>query len=100
AAKLVSARADFEQNASNLSASAAIDADKGSGWAVDPQLGKDHALVVEFEQPVGFPGGTVLVVDFEFNLNVRHAIGRPRLSVTTGSRPVALGGEARPQAVT
>jgi hypothetical protein len=97
--KLVSAKADFEQNSSNLSAAAAIDADKGSGWAVDPQFGKSHALVVEFDGPVGFAGGTVLVFDFEFNLNVRHAIGRPRLSITTRARPVGLEGDARPQAV-
>jgi hypothetical protein len=99
AVKLISAKADFEQNTTNLSAAAAIDADKGSGWAVDPQFGKDHALAVEFEQPVGFPGGTTLIFDFEFNLNVRHAIGRPRLSVSTAARPVALAGESRPQAV-
>jgi hypothetical protein len=97
--KLVSAKADFEQNATNLSAAAAIDQDKGSGWAVDPQFGKSHALVIEVEPPVGFPGGTVLVFDFEYNLNVRHAIGRPRLSITTRARPVGMEGEGRLQAV-
>ncbi len=99
AVKLVSAKADFEQNATNLSAAASIDADKGSGWAVDPQFGKSHAIVVEFDPPVGFAAGTVLTFDFEFNLNVRHAIGRPRLSITTRARPVGLEGDARPQAV-
>jgi hypothetical protein len=94
AVKLVSAKADFEQNSSNLSAAASIDQDKGSGWAIDPEFGKNHALVVEVDQPVGVPGGTELTLELEFNLNVRHAIGRPRLSVTTRARPVGLEGEA------
>ncbi len=96
---LVAAKATFEQNSGNLSAAASIDADKGTGWAVDPQFGKDHAAVFELAEPAGFPGGTVLVFEFEFNTNVRHAIGRPRLSVSTRPRPAALEGESRPQAV-
>jgi hypothetical protein len=94
---LVGARATFEQNSGNLSAAASIDADRGTGWAVDPEVGKDHAALFEFAEPVGFPGGTVLVFEFEFNANVRHAIGRPRLAIAARPRP-ALEGEAQPQA--
>jgi hypothetical protein len=98
--KLRAARATFQQNEGNLSAASSIDADKASGWAVDPQVGKDHAIVVEFAEPVeGFDGGTELVLELDFNNNDHHAIGRPRLSVTTRPAPLPLDGETRPQAV-
>jgi hypothetical protein len=98
--KLSAARATFQQNDSNLSAAATIDADKASGWAVDPEFGKDHAIVFEFAEPLeGFDGGTELVLEFDFSNNDHHSIGRPRLSVTTRPAPVPLAGETRPQAV-
>ena len=53
--KLVQPRATFEQT--GLPVAAAIDADPHSAWAVDPQFGKDHAAVFEFDAPVGFDGG-------------------------------------------
>ncbi|HEV3027506.1 MAG TPA: DUF1553 domain-containing protein, partial [Planctomycetota bacterium] len=72
---------------------------KGGGWAVDPQIGKDHAAVFEIAAPVGFAEGTELTFELEFNNNTHHAIGRPRLSITTTPPPVALGGEAKPQPI-
>lgn len=73
----------FDQK--GLGIALAIDADGTSGWAVDPQVGKDHAAALTFAQPVGFPGGTTLTVTMRFNNNLRHGIGRPRLSLTTGA---------------
>jgi len=99
-AKLVNPKATFEQNNSSLSIASSIDGDKVSGWAVDPQFGKDHAAVFEFETPVGYSsehGGTILYIDFEFNNNTQHSIGRPRLSITTRPKP-GLEGNATPQA--
>jgi hypothetical protein len=95
--KLVTAKATFEQNKSNLAAAAAIDRNPNTGWAVDPEVGKDHALVLEFDRPVGFPGGTRLGFELEFNLNVRHALGRLRLEVSREPLPAGLGGESRPE---
>jgi hypothetical protein len=97
--KLTAGKFTHQQNSTNLSAAASVDGDKISGWAVDPQFGKDHAVVFEFAEPVGFPGGTELVFDFEYNNNVHHSIGRPRLSVTTRPNPVGLDGEAKSQAI-
>ena len=46
AVKLAKPRATFEQK--GLTAAGAIDSDPvTSGWAVDPQFGKDHAAVFE-----------------------------------------------------
>ena len=92
--KLVNPKATFEQK--GLPIAAAIDGDKKSGWAVDPEFGKDHAAVFETAAEVGFDGGTLLTFTMEFNGNNGHNIGRPRLSVCTAARPVGLDGGAAP----
>jgi hypothetical protein len=78
--KLRNARATFEQK--GLPIKAAIDGDAKSAWAVDPQIGKDHAAVFELEQAIGFEGGTILTFTLAFNNNDGHNLGRPRLAVT------------------
>jgi hypothetical protein len=93
--KIASARATFEQNTTSLSIAASVDADPVSGWAVDPQVGRDHAAVFELAEPAA---GEVLVFELSFNNNARHAIGRLRLSVSTRPKP-ALEGAARPAAL-
>jgi cytochrome c553 len=95
--KLVNAKATFEQK--GLPVRAAIDADKQSAWAVDPEFGKNHAAVFETETDVGFDGGTVLTFTMEFNTNTGHSIGRPRLALTVAPRPVGLEGDQVPQSV-
>ncbi len=97
AVKLVSAKATFEQP--GLPVKAAIDDDKKSAWAVDPQFGKNHAAVFETEGEIGFDSGTVLTFTLSFNNNNGHQIGRPRLSLTTLPRPVSLDGDALPAGV-
>lgn len=78
AVSLRSPRATFEQK--GFAAAGAIDADPVvSGWAVDPEFGKDHAAAFEFAEPVGFPEGTVLEVSLSFHNNVGHGMGRPRI---------------------
>ena len=96
--RLLRPRATFQQNEGNLSIASALDDDPHSGWAVDPQFGRDHAAVFEFAEPVGHDGGTRLEVRMEFSLNTRHTIGRPRLAVTTASDP-RLETEALPAGV-
>ncbi|MDB5336482.1 MAG: hypothetical protein JWN70_2101, partial [Planctomycetaceae bacterium] len=86
--KLSNARATFEQK--GLPVAAAIDGDVGSGWAVDPEFGKNQIAAFDFEKPIGGPEGTILTITMEFKNNVRHAIGRPRLSVGTSSKPINL----------
>jgi mono/diheme cytochrome c family protein len=93
--KISGARADFEQDKDHLSISAALDDKDGTGWAVDPQFGKDHAAVFTFAEPLSFTNGVTLTVKLEFQLNTRHNIGRPRLSVTSEAVP-PLEGEVLP----
>jgi Protein of unknown function (DUF1549) len=79
--KLTKPRSTFDQ--SGLPVAHAIDDKKETCWAVDPQFGRDHAAVFEFETPIGYDSGTAFTVTLEFNCNKQHGIGRPRLSVTT-----------------
>ncbi len=96
--KLIRPRATFEQNSNSLSIASALDDNPKTGWAVDPKFGTNHAAVFEFENPVGFEGGTRLRVRLEFELNTRHNIGRPRLAVTTEAAP-GFDGDALPSGV-
>ncbi len=91
-------RASFQQNTGNLSIAASIDDDKKTGWAVDPQFGKNHAAVFATTEQVGFDGGTRLTFTLEFNVNNKHNIGRPRLAISTSSATAALDGTEAPQA--
>jgi hypothetical protein len=92
AVRLRNPRATFEQK--GLPVKAAIDNDRKSAWAIDPQFGKDHAAVFETETPIGSRGGTVLNFMLAFMNNTGHSIGRPRLAVTTARAPVDLAGPA------
>ncbi|MFN8857811.1 MAG: PSD1 and planctomycete cytochrome C domain-containing protein [Planctomycetaceae bacterium] len=85
---LVDPRATFEQ--SGLPIAAAIDGDERSGWAVDPQFGKDHAAGFRFAEPVGFPQGSVLTLRLKFRGNDRHNFGRTRLALSTAGDPPEL----------
>jgi len=95
--KLVNPKATHQQNTGGLSVASSIDGDKRkSGWAVDVGgIGKEQAAVFEFDTSVGFEGGTVLTIEMDFFVNTSHTIGRPRLAVTAGPKPVAIKGDGR-----
>ncbi len=80
--KLRNARATFEQTKPSLPVAAAIDGDKSTGWAVDPQVGRTQAASFDLDAPVaGYDGGTTFTFRLEFRNNKGHAIGRPRISI-------------------
>ncbi len=93
-APLINAKATFEQP--GLPVSAAIDDDPHSGWAVDPQFGKDHAAAFELGRDVVFNGGATLTITLDFRNNAGHNFGKFRLSVTDSPRPVGLDGSGVP----
>jgi hypothetical protein len=85
--KISKAEADFEQNKSNLAIAASIDDDLKTGWAVDPQFGKDHAAMFTFEKPIDLTNGMALKIVLDFRVNKKHNIGRPRISVSGDDKP-------------
>lgn len=95
--KLKNPRATFQQNDGGLSIASSLDADPKSGWAVDPQFGKNHAAILDFQDPIGFEAGTRLTVKLEFSVNNRHNIGRPRLALTAAAPGVGFDGTSQTQ---
>ncbi len=84
--RILRARADFEQ--SGLPISAAIDDNPASGWAIDPQFGRDHAAVFDLEElPGSLVGRRGYTVALRFAGNTGHNIGRVRLSVSAEASP-------------
>ncbi len=96
--KLLNPRSTFDQG-TNLAVALVIDDEKKTGWAIDPQFGKDHAATFEFEHPIGFEGGTVLTFTLDYQGNKRHAIGRPRVSICTQPPPIMLMGTSQLQSL-
>ncbi len=78
-----SATADFAQK--EFQAEKAIDADPKTGWAIYPEVGDPHWLVLELEQPIPAKSGEIEVA-FEFQSQFsQHQPGRVRLSSTDSS---------------
>ena len=75
-------KATFEQNSNSLSVAASLDDQPHTGWAIDPQFATNHAALFEVDPPWVADGSTRLEVRLEFEVNTRHAIGRPRISAT------------------
>ncbi len=95
--KLINAKATFEQ--ANLPVHAAIDDNKMSAWAVDPEVGKNHSASFELESPIANEQGTTLTFVLKFeNASEAHNLGRLRLSLSTAAKPVGLDGEQEPAA--
>lgn len=92
--KLVKAEADFSQN--GFPVAKAIDGDGKTGWAIANPKGEAHVqrtATFYFEKPIGFPGGTVLLVRLEQNFGKQHTIGKARFGVgqpIQDNRPVEV----------
>lgn len=84
--KLQNPTADFNQQ--GWAIDRAIDGDPKSAWGIYPEVGKPHAAVFEFAEPVTIEGGALLTFTLEQNHGGGHLIGRPRLSITTAPRPL------------
>jgi WD40 repeat protein len=79
-AKLRSAQADFQQK--GYPVSNAIDAQPQSGWAIAGGTGSDHEAVFALARPLGWDGGTRVVVELDQqHPDAQHLLGRFRLSV-------------------
>jgi hypothetical protein len=95
--RLVNPKATFEQ--AGLPASAIVDDDPKSGWAVDPKFGSDHAVVFEIGSNLRTDSGCTLTFTLEFANNTGHQIGRLRVAVTDSPRPVGIDDNGIPGAI-
>jgi hypothetical protein len=80
--KLAKPKATFEQNGASLSIASALDDKPKTGWAIDPQIDKMQSATFELDAPVEQDEGVRLRVTLDFQVNKRHHIGRPRISIT------------------
>ncbi len=89
--KLANGQADFSQD--SFSPAAAIDGsvnDPANGWAVSPVTGVPHWATFETAEPLGAAGGTVLTFKMHHKYGEVWTLGRFRLSVTRGPKPVGV----------
>jgi mono/diheme cytochrome c family protein len=95
--KFREASADFSQN--DFPVKDAIDGKKRSGWAIYPEVGKAHAAVFEFSEPVVLAEEAALEIEFDFHSTYgSHQPGRFRVSATTAIQPHS--NQTMPEAVT
>ncbi len=91
AVALQNAQADFSQ--ASFSPAGAIDGNAGTGWAIHPQMGKDHVLVAETKEAIGHEGGIRLTLTLVHNyVDGKHAIGKFRISLTASPQPLRMQG--------
>ncbi len=85
--KAKSASANHSQD--GFPAANAIDGRLDSGWAIFPDAGKSHSLVVELAEPIAAVGGKATAsVKLRFQSQfAKHSIGRLRVSATSSPRP-------------
>jgi hypothetical protein len=85
--ELAAASADFNQEGWHVSG--AIDGNDQTGWAVSPQFGKAHEAIFETKADAGKAGGSVITITISQQYpDGKHALGKFRLSVTDGARPL------------
>jgi mono/diheme cytochrome c family protein len=82
---LAEAEADFSQD--QWPVKAAIDGKTSTGWAISPQMAKDHHAVFKTKQPVHLGLNEALTITLDQQHGDRHTIGRFRLLAMTGTRP-------------
>jgi WD40 repeat protein len=92
--KLTQAKATFAQGGYPIVS--AIDgnsqADVNNGWAVAPQLGKNHSAKFDLVTPIESAKNGVLEVSLHQNFaDSQHSLGRFRISVTDAAPPFDFG---------
>lgn len=83
---LVAAEADFHQN--NFPPANALDPDPKTGWAISPQMGKDHQIIVWSERPWNLEKDQFVQVVLDQQYGGQHTIGKFRVSTITGFDPL------------
>jgi hypothetical protein len=73
--------ADFAQT--GFDAAGTVDGKPETGWAVAPQVGKTHTLLLEAREKMGYKTQVELAFRLRFDYGRGHTLGRFRLSATT-----------------
>jgi mono/diheme cytochrome c family protein len=94
--KLINPKVTFEQK--DLPITSAIDDNKASAWAVDPQIGQNHAAAFALEPAVKNADGTTLTFILKFENNTGHNLGRLRLAISTVTEATRPEGDEAQQA--
>ena len=84
------ATADYSQKDGNFEVASSLVS--GKGWAIHPEVGKDHWSVFEFAEPLD-AAGKELTVTFSFNsVFPQHQFGKFRLATTDSATPHEAAG--------
>lgn len=84
--KIAAAMADFSQDTFDVSQ--AIDADKKTGWAIHPRMGKSHSALFILDQPIRRKREDELKITLSFDSEFgQHAIGKFKLMPTSATDP-------------
>jgi hypothetical protein len=92
--KLIRPQSDYAQPNFPI-ANALNNNNAATGWAIDPQQGKNHVAVFEAQKPFGFAEGTTITVTMLQKFK-EHNIGKFRIAVTQTKPPVLLQGQVPP----
>lgn len=82
AVPISSASADFSQRGWDVAK--AIDGDEKTGWAISPEMNKNHYAEFHLAQTVNVSASNPLTVSLVQNYGSRHLIGRFRLKALSG----------------
>jgi hypothetical protein len=83
---LRNAQSSFQQD--GFPVKNAIDENPDTGWAIAPQLGRDHVATFAFREKIGHEGGTRIFVEIDQqHPGGTFTLGRLRLSLTTSEEP-------------
>ena len=81
------AQADFSQDkwaAGNTIDGKIAEGNKGTGWAISPQFGKPHHLILSTAKLISFDGTTKIQVVLDQQYGTQHTLGRFRITARTG----------------
>jgi mono/diheme cytochrome c family protein len=95
---LSSARANFAQDkwpAANAIDGKVAEGKKGTGWAISPQFGKPHQLILTTAKAISFEDTTKIQVVLDQQYGAQHTLGRFRITARTGQ----AAGDGIPPAV-
>jgi len=88
AAAICRVLADFSQD--GFAAEGAADGQVQTGWAVAPQMGRQHVAIFELAEPLELAEGDALILTLTQSHGGGHVLGRFRVSATAAAAPLEL----------